>query len=111
MSYEVARKEGHLAQILDRVRRIFVSEDYAMDVQDKVVYVDASGGAITITLPSVAEAGGLIFVVRAVDTDSGNNTVTVEDKGDDAGLADVALATDGAAAVMFSDGAKWYKLN
>jgi len=94
-------------QVLDNVK--FVSADYAMSENDQSVYVDASGGNVTITLPNVAEAKGRIYciVVTAVDT----TTVTVTGKGDTlTSFSDVTLDAAGAEAVLYSDGINWHKL-
>lgn len=94
-------------QVLDNVR--FVSSDYAMNENDQSVYVDASGGNVTITLPSVVEAKGRIYciVARAV----GSNHITISGKGDTlTPFSNITLDADGEEAVLYSDGINWHEL-
>ena len=87
---------------------VFKTAAYSMTINDRHVRADASGGSFTLTLPSVAEAAGMIFDIEAVDVDS--TAVTVQDKGDDAGLTNITLNADNEHVVLYSNGYSWREL-
>lgn len=60
----------------------------------------------TVTLPPVYEAAGLIFSIRATIADV--QAITVTDGGDDPDFVNLTLDTDGDAALLFSDGLRWW---
>ena len=78
---------------------------YTLGVNERVVLVDASNGTYTITLPSVAEAQGLMFHVLAVD---GTNNITIQDNNNDAGLSDITLNADDEEVLLISTGYSWF---
>lgn len=89
---------------------VFATEDLTMDINDRLVRATVSAASITVTLPSVREAAFVgIYIIHLVDTSNGK-TVTVADKGDDAGLTDITLDTDNDYVVLFSDGYVWREL-
>ena len=85
----------------------FVSDaNLSMDVRDQVVEVTLTGTTnSTVTLPSVAEAAGGVFVVRLAAVGSGR--VIVQDLANDSGLADVSLTAAGGYVVLRSTGRSW----
>jgi len=84
--------------------------DYAMTTRDYVVRpsADPASGAITITLPPVAEARGRFYSIICRDAD-GTNTVTIEDNNDDSEmwLADIVMNNAGDRLLCYSDGLAW----
>ncbi|HEY4002428.1 MAG TPA: hypothetical protein VGO93_26390 [Candidatus Xenobia bacterium] len=60
---------------LPRIRTRTVTSNYAVSDADGVVYVNASGGSVTITLPPAANRAAKSFTI--VRTDSSANTVTI----------------------------------
>ncbi len=64
---------------------------------------------LTCTLPSVAEAGGMMFFFYLV-TDGGQN-VTITDAGDDLDFTDVTMDTVNDAFIAISDGIHWFITN
>lgn len=92
-------------------RNQFITDaNLVMTPRDTVVRVtitDANNSAIT--LPSVSEAAGGIYVIKAVAVGSG--TVTISDKAGDAAFADVLLTFTGEYTVLYSDGLTWYTLD
>jgi len=56
-----------------------VSGDTILDITHSTVLVDASGGAVTITLPTASGITGRIYTIKK--TDSSANTVTVDGDG------------------------------
>lgn len=80
-----------------------------MSVYERSILITTDAtNALTVTLPSVAEAKGKIYFIRLV-TDGGKN-VTIEDKNGDAGLSDITLADAGDGVCLISDGYVWYVL-
>lgn len=83
---------------------------YQMVVTDQVILIEtASSYAMTITLPSVANAAGRIYTLRLITSASTENAV-VQDDGDDAAFSDLSTTTAGDTLVLYSDGYKWYQL-
>jgi hypothetical protein len=89
------------------------NEDYEMSSRDYVMRpsADEESGAITITLPPVADARGRFysFVIRNADP---ANTVTIEDNNDDSEcwLADIVFNGKCDRVLMYSDGLAWLAL-
>jgi hypothetical protein len=87
------------------------SEDisYSMTVNDRFVRVTCAHTSCTntLTLPSVSEAAGLIFDIRAPDTDT---SLTIEDKDGDAGLSNIVLGDDADYVILMSNGYEWTQL-
>jgi len=55
------------------------SADATLEVYEQVVVVDSSSAAVTITMPSVEEAAGMAYDIKAPN--GATNTVTVNDAG------------------------------
>jgi hypothetical protein len=92
------------------LRQHVSDENLTMTVRDSVVEVTiTSTNSSTITLPSVSEATGGLFVVRLVAV--GTGTVTIQDKSNDAGMGDITLASAGDYAVLYSTGVGWAPLS
>ncbi len=102
------RKGAEQIPVVDKVAHPVA--DYQMTVRDLVVRADATAGAMTVTLPSVTEAKGLLFsIMAAVATPV--LTVTVTDKSDSEGFGgDYTFVFDGNSGLFYSDGRKWTAL-
>ena len=87
--------------------------DYEMTVRDCVLRPSADGdsGAITITLPPVAEAKGRFYSICVRNADA-VNTVTIQDRQDDSEcwLGDVVYDGKCDGNIWYSDGLKWWAL-
>jgi len=86
--------------------------DYQMTTRDYVVRPSAgpSTGAITLTLPPVAEAKGRFYSIIARDAD-GTNTITIADKNDsECWEADIALNGKCDSELLYSDGLAWVRV-
>jgi len=86
----------------------FVTATYQMKVHDYSVVTDSSALAFTITLPSVAEARGLSYMITFGG--SGTNVLTVEDKNGDAGYSDQTLNAVGENLFVYSNGERWIEI-
>jgi len=80
---------------------------YVMTVRDYVVRPDATAGAMTVTLPSVAEAKGKFYSIIAQYADN-TNTITITHDAHSAGWSeDLVLNEKGRGAIFYSDGMEW----
>lgn len=81
--------------------------DLTLTAQDDIVYVDASGGAVTITLPSVLRFWGYQFTVKKLDASA--NAATVDGNGALVdGAATFPITVQYEAHSFVSDGTAWW---
>lgn len=66
-------------QRVERKRIITVTADYTITLEDHTILVDATSGAVTITLPKAYEAFEFIFEIKKIDSSA--NTVTIDGDG------------------------------
>ena len=85
-----------------------VTSAYTMSVRDYVVRASTSGGAFTLTLPKVSEAKGRFYSI--VKRSGGATALTIAHAGDSESWSNISLASDGANAVLYSDGMMWHRL-
>jgi hypothetical protein len=84
------------------------TSNYTMAETDVFVSVDATGGAVTITLPPAADVGaGKHIGIKKVDASA--NAVTVDGDGSETidGAATVSLAAQWASLFAVSNGTNW----
>jgi len=94
-------------------KSVFPTDDYEMSVRDKVVRPSADGdsGAITITLPPVADAKGRFYSIVCRNADA-TNSVTVEDQDDsECWNGDFTMNGKCDALLLYSDGMFWHVLS
>ena len=72
-----------------------------------IALVDASGGAATMSIPSVSGLVGRKYTI--IKDDSSANAVTIDPDGAETinGVSSVSLASQGDAVTLVSDGAEW----
>lgn len=82
--------------------------DYQMSTRDYVLRPDSSAGAITITLPPVAEAKGRWYSIIS----RGGPGVTIQDHGNDSECwqGDIVLNTRCDRCLLYSDGLAWHPI-
>jgi len=80
---------------------------YAMDLTDRVVECDSTDAAITVTLPNVACAAGLIFAIYAQTFGS---NITIQDQDESEDWTDVTLNGVDDGELLYSDGRRWWRL-
>ena len=82
--------------------------NYTLAIYDRGVFVDASGGAVTITLPTAASATDVEYFVKKIDSSA--NAVTIDGNGaetiDDATTQVLSSQYD--AITLYSDGTEWW---
>ncbi len=106
---------GTLKALIDTSRSYeevaYPAATLAMTAQQTRVYgsTTSAGSAFTITLPSVASAKGLVYIIYMVARD-GTKDITIEDNSGDAGFADLTLDLADQKVVLLSDGQVWINL-
>ena len=101
--------DHHYREVVDKY--VNPNADYQMSTYDYVLRPSASpsSGAITITLPPVAEAKGRFYSILVRDAD-GTNTVTIADKDDsECWEADIVLNGKCDSELLYSDGLTWIR--
>lgn len=82
--------------------------NYTLVIKDRGVFVDASGGAVTITLPTAASAKNVQYFIKKID--SSVNAVTVDGDGsetiDDSTTQVISSQYD--SIEIYSDGTEWW---
>lgn len=106
----LAYLHGSLAYVLHGIQRRTVTKtgNYTITLDDGFVAVDATAGAVTITLPTAAAAAGFEFIVKKIDASA--NAVTLDGDGAETidGAATLSLPTQYASAAVLSDGTTWW---
>ncbi len=103
------------AGLTPRLAVVFVTSSasvttYTMTVDERSLKLTTDGSnALSVVLPPVAEAGGMLYFFYLV----GDSVVdvTITDKGDDADYDDITMNTANDAFVLFSDGIHWFAMN
>lgn len=85
-----------------------VSTNYSFDSETETVSVDASGGAVQITLPLISSNIGRAVGIRKIDSSA--NVVTVITAGSDLyqGVSSVALSNQWSTLCIDNDGIQWH---
>lgn len=100
MGIETAQQRSNGDQVIDRLNQIS-DANLTMSVRDRMVDVTlTAANNSTVTLPSVAEAAGMLFVIRLVAV--GTGTLTIQDKSDDAGFTNRTLSVAGDYVVLLA---------
>lgn len=85
--------------------------DYTITANDYTITGDASGGNITLTLPTAVGIAGVMYVVKK--TDASGNSVIIDSNGAETidGAATLSITTQYTSVVLQSNGSNWYKIN
>lgn len=85
-----------------------VSSTTTLDNTQHTILVDASGGAVTINLPSVGGANSRVYVIKKID--ASGNTVTIDGSGSQTidGATTQTLSAQWASYTIQCDGTAWY---
>lgn len=102
----VAERTTYDQQVRAKFRRL--TETGALGVHDRVVVVDSTEGAVTVTLPNVAEAAGKIFTISAPT--AGTNNVVIADGGVSMNWSNITLSTNNHKRALYSDGITWFAI-
>lgn len=87
-----------------------VTTNYSMIWADETILADASGGAITITLPDPTSYPNYEVMIKKIDSSA--NAVTVSPHGTETidGASSMTLANQNDAVRLRSDGSNWFSL-
>lgn len=85
-----------------------VTASYTAKADDRFILADATGGAVTITLPTAVGVAGCEIAAKRLN--SGANSVTLDGAGAETidGAATKVLTTQYETARLVSDGANWH---
>lgn len=88
------------------------TENYTVGAHDRIVGVDASGGAVTVTLPSALCVTGRGYIIKDIGGSAASNNITVATEGAETidGSATDTIDTNYGSAGYFSDGSNWFKV-
>ena len=101
-----ALEAGGVGAIYGKARSISTTGSVAAD--DYALFVDASGGAVTVNLPAVASNSGRVLNVKKVD--SSGNAVTLDGNASETidGATTLAIATQYQSYTVHCDGSAWW---
>ena len=91
-----------------KIAYVTKSAGYTMSLTDFMVTVDATGAAVTITLPAASGNAGLTYVIKKIDSSvnnvviDGNAAETID------GVATVSLSAQYEAKMIVCDGTNWF---
>jgi hypothetical protein len=101
---------GALSSLNNEQTRVVSTTPYAVVDTDRSLLVDATGGAITVNLPTAASAKWRVLTVKKIDASA--NAVTIDGSGgetiDDSPTR--VLAAQYNSAMIQSDGTEWWVL-
>lgn len=100
---------NRVADRIEKQTRVITASGNVL-LTDYLILANATGGAITVTLPPAAENEGRVIAVKK--TDVSVNAVTVDGNGSETidGATTKALASQYDVATVFSDGSGWWLL-
>lgn len=83
---------------------------YTVAADDNTILADATGNAITITLPAVSAIKGRIYTIKKIGTGDINNPVTIKPNGAEKieGGTQYIIYNDWTYVTIQTDGAAWY---
>ena len=95
---------------IDRWPYTAVSVNTTLNDAHKVVSVDASGGARTITLPTAVGVKGKVYAIKKIDATG--NAITVDGNAAETidGSATISIPLQWSSIIIQSDGANWLKV-
>lgn len=98
-------EEAGIFTAIQTVSGVYVATEY-----DGTLFADASGGAMSVTLPTAVGIGGRVYVVCDNGSATGVNTVTVGTTGGQtiSGAATYVITAAYKSVMMQSDGANWF---
>ena len=105
------RKLKELENAIGRgYRTTAVAAAYTATWMDEVLLVDATSGAVTVTLPAAASSIGMRLIVKKIDASA--NAVTIDGSGAETidGAATQSTTTQYAGWTIVSDGTSWFVL-
>ena len=102
----VAERTTYDQQVRAKFRS--VTANATLGVHDRVVFVDSTAGAVTVTLPDVGEAAGKVFTITCPS--AGTNNVVITDGAVSTNWSNITLSTNNHKRALYSDGVSWFVL-
>lgn len=103
-------KKLKIGGALSRPSRTITTNQTATIETDSVILCDATGGAITVTLPAAASSTGYQFDIKKIDASA--NAITIDGNGaetiDDAATATITTQYENV--TVYCDGTEWWIL-
>lgn len=87
-----------------------VTANRTVTTADHLLIVDATAGAITITLPAASTMAGRVVRVKAKSVSGGNITIDANAAETIDGAATLVLSTLYAKTALFCDGSTWWTI-
>lgn len=86
------------------------SSNYTASVDDCIIGVDTSGGAVTVTLPSAGAVAGKVFVIHDEGGSAGTNNITVATEGSETidGNSTATINSNYGSLRVYSDGTNYF---
>ena len=77
---------------------------------DGTLFVDPSGGVVTVTLPASTNQPARIFVIKDETGSAGSNNITIDTTGSETidGNPTLTITTNGASRILQTDGSNWF---
>jgi hypothetical protein len=90
------------------VTKVFADSGYVLTINDFTVLADATGGAMSLTMPAAASFSGQIYAVKKIDSSA--NAVTIACSGANTidGSATQTLAIQNSSLMVQSNGTNWF---
>jgi hypothetical protein len=86
-----------------------VTADYTATQADNTILADATGGAITVTLPAVSGIAGRIYTIKKIGTGDIDNALTIQPTGATIdGGTEYIIYNDWSFVTLQTDGTNWY---
>lgn len=105
----LSRYDRHVRDTLSSNGPI-VAGNKALDVVNTLTLVNTSGGDVTITLPPVFEAAGIVYIIALMQT-TPSNTVIVQDAGDSTVAFDAVVDNGNIPLLVMSNTREWLLVN
>tara|TARA_R110002110_G_scaffold8879_1_gene44278 strand:- start:3278 stop:3994 length:717 start_codon:yes stop_codon:yes gene_type:complete len=86
-----------------------ITANYTVTDGDYTIFVNAGNANLTVTLPTSANIGGRMYIIKRVD--SSGNTVTISPDGSETidGASSIVIASQ-SSAILQSDNSNWWKV-
>ena len=85
--------------------------NYTLTSSDNIINVNASGGAITITLPTAGEITGRIYTIGKIDSSANRVTIATISGQTIAGTTSRIISMQYRYITVISDGSNWYPIS
>ncbi len=84
--------------------------NYTASVDDSIIGIDTTSGAVTVTLPSAGAVAGKVFIIHDEGGTAGSNNITVATEGSETidGSSTATISTNYGSLRIYSDGTNFF---